>query len=94
MEKGENQQVAEAIAEVEESVNLTYASLKATGKDARRSPKWFKRAEIEMRVLLRKLDTFRDSMAFADRALMGTVRATVQQVHDDVLNQLMQGKKK
>jgi len=93
-EKGENEQVAAALAEVQESVDLAYTSLKATGKDARKNPKWFKRAEIETRLLSRKLDSFHDSMAFGDRTLMGNLRTIVQQVHDDVLHQLMQGKKK
>lgn len=93
-ERGENEQVATALAEVQESVNLAYTSLKATGKDARKSPKWFKRAEIETRSLLRKLDGFHQAMSFSDRALMGSVKATVQQVHDDLLHELLQGKKK
>ena len=93
-ERGENEQVAGALAEVQESVNLAYTSLKATGKDARKSPKWFKRAELDTRQLLRKLENFHDAMSFSDRALIGTVKATVQQVHDEVLRELMEGKKK
>ena len=93
-ERGDNEQVAAAAAEIEESVNLAHTSLTATGKDPRKSPKWFKRAEIETRLLSRKLDSFHDSMAFGDRTLMGNLRTIVQQVHDDVLHQLMQGKKK
>jgi hypothetical protein len=73
---------------------LAYTSLKATGKDARKSPKWFKRAEIDTRLLLRKLDSLHDLMSFSDRALMGSVKATVQRVHDDLLGELMEGKKK
>ena len=48
-EKGENDEVAAALAEIQESVDLAYTSLTKTGKDPRRSPKWFKKAEIETR---------------------------------------------
>src|SRR5690349_15467627 len=40
-EAGETGQVASGAAEIEESVQLAYDSLIATGKDPRRSPKWF-----------------------------------------------------
>jgi hypothetical protein len=93
-EKGESEEAASALAEVQESVSLAHTSLKATGKDARKSPKWFKRAEIDTRQLLRKLDGFHDAMSFSDRALIGAVKATVQQVHEELLRELMQGKKR
>jgi len=35
--------------EVKESVEVAYASLEGTGKDPRKSPKWFKKAEMETR---------------------------------------------
>ena len=47
-----------------------------------------------MRDLLRKLDGFQQQMSFSDRPLLDKVKATVQQVHDDLLQGLMQGKKK
>ncbi len=93
-DKGENDRVAACAAEIEASVDLAYTSLKDTGKDPRRSPKWFKRAEIETRDLLRKLEGFQQEMSFADRPLLDKVKAKVQQVHDDLLLGLMEGKKK
>ncbi len=93
-DKGDNDRVAAAVAEIQESVDLAYASLKATGKDPRRSPKWFKRAEISTRDLLRKMDAFQQEMSFADRSILDKTKARVQQVHDDLLLGLMEGKKK
>ena len=55
-EKGDNDRAAAAVAEIQESVDLAYKSLTETGKNPRKSPKWFKKAEIETRDLLRKLD--------------------------------------
>ncbi len=90
---GEGEKVNAHIAEVGESVDLAYESLKQTNKDPRRSPKWFKSAEIATRDLLRKLDTFQQDMSFGDRAGVDQVKAKVQQVHDDLLVGLMEGKK-
>jgi hypothetical protein len=75
-------------------VNLAFASLQKTGKDPRKNPKWFKRAEIGTRELLRKLDAFQREMDFADRAMLNQVRGRVQQVHDELLVGLMEGKHK
>ncbi len=93
-DKGENERVSAAAAEIEQSVDLAYTSLKDTGKDPRRSPKWFKRAEIDTRDLLRKLEGFQLEMSFSDRPVLDKVKARVQQVHDDLLLGLMEGKKK
>jgi len=93
-EKGEADQVAAGIAEIEESVDLAYTSLTNTGKDPRRSPKWFKRAEIDTRDLLKHLDAFEHDMGFNDRPMLEKVKAKVQKVHDDLLVGLMEGKRK
>ena len=66
--KGEPEIVDAALKEVQSSVELSYDSLKNTGKDARKSFKHFKRAEIATRQLLRRLDSFRNEMGFEDRA--------------------------
>ncbi len=93
-EKGENEQVAAAIAEIQESVELAYTSLTGTGKDPRRSPKWFKRAEIDTRELLKHLEAFEHDMSFNDREMLAKVKSKVQRVHDDLLVGLMEGKRK
>jgi hypothetical protein len=91
---GANDKVEAAAAEITESVDLAYASLMKTGKDPRKSPKWFKQAEIETRNLLRRIETFQQQMSFADRELLDKTKAKVQQVHDDLLVGLMEGKHK
>ncbi len=82
------------VAEIQESVDLAYTSLTETHKDPRRSPKWFKYAEIQTRDLLRKLDTFQQDMDFQDRPLLDKVKEDVQQVHEKLLLGLMEGKPK
>jgi hypothetical protein len=92
--KGDNQKVAAAAAEIQQSVDLAYDSLMKTGKNPRNSPRWFKAAEISTRELSKKLDTFQRDMDFADRPLLDKVKARVQQVHDELLLGLMEGKRK
>jgi hypothetical protein len=79
--------------EVEESVTLAYDSLRDTGKDPRRSPKFFKRAEMSTRQLLRRLDGVIESMGFQDRAIFLIVRDRVSEIHDDLLNGVMKKRK-
>jgi hypothetical protein len=93
-EKGDNAQAGEAAKEFVESIDLAYTSLTGTGKDPRKSPKWFKRAEIETRDLLRRLTGFQEQMSFDDRPLLDPAKAKLQQVHDNLLVGLMEGKHK
>ena len=90
-QNGDNDKVALAAAEIQESVDLAYTSLTQTGKNPRKSPKWFKKAEIETRDLLRKLDSFEREMSFSERPMLEKVKARVQEVHDDLLLGLMEG---
>jgi hypothetical protein len=92
--EGDESRSKAALHEVQESVEVAYASLEGTGKDPRKSPKWFKKAEMETRDLLRRLDSFQQAMGFEDRASVDPVKAKVQQVHDELLMGLMEGKHK
>lgn len=93
-QKGDNEKVVAGAAEVQESVDLASESLAKTGKNPRKSPKWFKQAEIQTRDLLKKLDAFQRDMDYTDRPLLDKVKARVQQVHDELLLGLMEGKRK
>jgi hypothetical protein len=92
--KGENAQVEKWAKEIQESVELAETSLHETGKNPRKSPKWFKRAESSTRDLLRRLDAFQQAMDVADRPMLDAVKAKVQQVHDDLLEGVLEGKEK
>jgi hypothetical protein len=92
--KGETDRVVTLVAEIQESVELANTSLTQTGENPRKSPKWFKRAEIETRDLLKRLDTFEHEMGFNDRPMLEKVKAKVQQIHDELLVGLMEGKRK
>ncbi len=90
--KGDNKAVAALAGEVRESVELAEASLRETGRNPRKQPKWFKRAENSTRELLRRLNGFQEAMDLADRPMLEAVKAKVQQVHDDLLREVLEGK--
>lgn len=91
-QKGDSQAVTAAARDFEESVGLAWDSLESTGKNPRKSPRWFKQAEIETRNLLKKLETLQHDMGFEDRPLLEQAKARLQKVHDDLLTGLMEGK--
>jgi hypothetical protein len=91
---GENEKVTLLVGEVHDSVALAFASLQQTNKDPRRSPKWFKYAEVSTRDLLRRIDSFQQEMSFTERPVLDKVKEKTLQVHDDLLVGLMEGKKK
>ena len=91
---GDSDKTKALISEVRESVELAGNSLNETGKNPRKSPKYFKRAEIETRALLKKIEAFQDEMNVSDRPTLDPLRAKVQQVHDDLLMGIMEGKRK
>ena len=92
-DKGDNDEVAKDAAEVLESVELAAASLSQSGKNPRRSD-WFKKAEIATRDLSRRIQDFQDQMSYVDRPLLDKVKARVQEVHEQLLMGVMEGKKK
>ena len=93
-DKGDNGLVAAKAAEILQSVDLAAQSLKDTGKDPRRHPKYFKQAEIKTRDLSRRLDAFQQEMSYVDRPMLDKVKARIQQVHDQLLMGLMEGKQR
>jgi hypothetical protein len=92
-QKGETEHMEAALDEVRESVELSRDSLKATGKNPRKSFKHYKRAEIGTRQLLRRLGTFRDEMGYLDRDKVDPVIRTVHEVHEELLHAIMGGGK-
>jgi len=82
-----------AVEEVGASVDLAFDSLGHTGKDPRRCPKFFKRAEMSTRQLLRRLDGMMESMSVVDRSVVEKVRDHVADVHENLLKGIMSNKK-
>jgi len=79
--------------EVRAGIDLCVESLEATGKNARKNPKYFKRAEIEVRKLIRRLDNFRIELPLDDRAPVEALLKHAHKVQDDLLAGIMTRKK-
>jgi hypothetical protein len=90
---GEVEKVKAALAEVGDAVELAYQSLTDSGKDAHRNTKYFKRAELKTRELMRRLEGLAQLMDVDDRPAAEKIRDRVVEVHDDLLQGIF-GKKK
>ena len=57
-------------------------------------PKFFKRAELSTRQLLRRIEGLAQSMSYEDRVAAEKLRDRVAAIHDDLLQGIMAKKKK
>jgi hypothetical protein len=89
---GESAKTKAALEELRDSVDLAYQSLVDSGKSARRSPKFFKRAELKTRELMRRLEGLVQAVDSDDRSFVESVRDRVSKVHDDLIKDIMQKK--
>jgi hypothetical protein len=81
-----------AIQEVQESIVLCYDSLAQT-HGAPRNSRYYKRAELKVSALMRRLAGFRDEVSFDFRSQVDTVLKKVSDIHDDLLTDIMSKKK-
>jgi hypothetical protein len=86
---GKWEETQRALEEVRQSVEVSYAALKATGKNPRRSPKHFKHAEGRTRNLLKRLEDLRQQFSIEDRPHIETVASYVQKIHDELLGGIL-----
>lgn len=82
-----------SLDEAGEAVSLAYSSLKQTGKEARRDPKFFKRTELATRQMLRRIEGIAEAMNFEDRSLVNKLRERVTVIHENLLQDIMAKKK-
>lgn len=79
----------QALAEARESVELCDESLRKTGKNPARSPKHFKRAELRLRDLLKRLEALRQYAGVDDREPVEKVKDRIQYLHEELLLDIM-----
>ena len=91
-QEGRFEQTQAALGEVKDAVALSYDSLRATGKNPRKSSGTFKNAEKSIRELLRRLTGFKDSMSVVDHPVVDPVLNGVNDVHQQLLTGIMTGK--
>ena len=86
---GELNGFEKALNEVAELAELSLKSLEDTGKRARRSPRYWKRAEQRLLGLMRQLDSLEKAVSVDDRGTVERVRKRVTDTHDAILNAIM-----
>ena len=91
--QGDLEKTQANLNEVMDSVDIAYQALSDTGKDPRKD-RFFKRAELKTRDLLRRLEGLDQTMSFADRGIVDKVRDRVSEIHDNLLKGIMSKKKK
>lgn len=83
---------AAAIQEVGDSVALCYESLEQGATPPRKS-RYYKRAELRVSALMRRLAGFRDDVSFDFRPKVDAVLKKVSDIHDEMLSDIMSKKK-
>ncbi len=81
------------LMQIQEAVELAHEALSATGKNARRNPKHFKRAEIQTRNLVKQLRGLSRDLNYDEREVVESVMARVSTINDQLLLAIMTKKK-
>jgi hypothetical protein len=89
---GDEKAMQTALTEVDESVALCYQSLEETHATPRKS-RFYKRAELKVSALLRRLSSLRDEVGYEARPAVETVMKKLSDVHDQLLSEIMSKKK-
>jgi hypothetical protein len=85
---GDVGKLSAALEEVRDSVNLSFESLEERHKKPR-NDKYYKRAELKVRSLLRRLASFSDEVDLDERKKVEAVRQRLQEVHDQLIAAIM-----
>jgi hypothetical protein len=89
---GDKEAQQAALNEVQELVNVSIESLESTHK-APRNNKYYKRAELKVTALIRRLRSLRDETSFDGRQAVEAVMNRLTEVHDQLITAIMSKKK-
>ncbi|MGA2214307.1 MAG: hypothetical protein ABSH31_13620 [Bryobacteraceae bacterium] len=81
-----------AIQEVADSVTLCYASLEQTHGEPRKS-RYYKRAELKVSALMRRLSGLHDEVSFELRPHVEAALKKLSDIHDQLISDIMSRKK-
>lgn len=68
---------------------LSYDSLKSTGKSARKHPKYFKRADLKMRGLARRIEGLEQEVGYDDRPPVVTLKNKILELDEQIVLDVM-----
>lgn len=91
LDRNDVEKIKSQLIEFQAAVDISVDSLAATGKNARRNPKYFKRAEARLRELNRRLETFKRDMSLDDRPVLNDVLAHVAKKIDALVEATLRG---
>jgi hypothetical protein len=89
---GNTEQAHAQLADVQASVELACDSLRDT-KSPPRNNKYYKRVELSMRTLLRHIGDLDHLVPYEDQASLEKVQKRVQELHDQILLDIMSKRK-
>jgi hypothetical protein len=89
---GDMQTEQAALTEIRDSVETSYDALEHTTKAPRKS-KYYKRAELKVQALLRRLRTLKNDVSVDDQGEVDSVIKRLQEIHDQLLVEIMSKKK-
>ena len=89
---GDQQGSQAALSELAESVEVCYSALQQARTPPRKS-KYYKRAELKVTALMRRLAGFRDEVSFDARPPVEAVLKKLSDVHDQLIADIMSKKK-
>jgi len=89
LESKEWNTVAIELADFRAGVDVCVESLKSTGKTARRNPKYFKKAEVRLRELGRRLKGLQQLLPVDDRPKIEDLMEYVDKLQDELVNLTM-----
>jgi DNA repair ATPase RecN len=84
----------QAVAEVQESVELCQESLAATGKDPRKNTRQFKRIEMRIHQLTRRMRGFASEVSIEDKPAVERVANRLDEINDEIVTGIFTKKKK
>ncbi len=85
---GDTAKMQSALADLSDAVDVMYQALSETGKNPRNN-KYFKRAELRTRELIRRLNGLSQTVDLDDRDAVNKVRDHVAEIHDNLLKGIM-----
>jgi hypothetical protein len=91
-EAGNADAEAADMKEVADAVALCYASLEQTHGAPRKS-RYYKRAELKVSALMRRLNGFRDEVSFDFRPSVDAALKKLSDIHDELISDIMSKKK-
>lgn len=83
-----------AVSEVLQSVELCQESLAATGKDPRKNTRQFKKVEMKIHLLTRRLRGLEEEVSVVDRPEIKKVADRLEEINDEIVGGIFSKKKK